>query len=51
LLDSDQKRAKFIRDMVGVNWTDLKNYHLCIDSSVIDFNLCVELIARVVKDL
>jgi cytidylate kinase len=51
LYDSDQKRAKFIRDMVGVNWTDLKNYHLCIDSSVIDFNLSVDLIARVVKDL
>jgi cytidylate kinase len=51
LHDSDQKRAKFIHDMVGVNWTDLKNYHLCIDSSVIDFNLSVDLIERVVKDL
>jgi cytidylate kinase len=51
LLDSDQKRAKFIRDMVGVNWTDLNNYHLCIDSSIIDFNLCVDLIASVVKDI
>jgi CMP/dCMP kinase len=51
LHDSDQKRGKFILDMVGVNWTDLKNYHLCIDSSVIDFNLSVDLIARVVKEL
>jgi cytidylate kinase len=47
--DSDQKRTRFIRDMVGVNWTDAKNYHLCIDSSVIDFDLSVELIIKVVK--
>jgi len=51
LHESDRKRAKFIRDIVGINWTDLKNYHLCIDSSVIDFNLSVDLIAGVVKDL
>jgi cytidylate kinase len=51
LHDSDQKRAKFIQDMVGVNWTDLQNYHLCIDSSIIDFNLSVDLIARVVREL
>jgi cytidylate kinase len=49
--DSDQRRARFMRDMVGVNWTDAKNYHLCIDSSVIDFDLSVELIMKVVNKL
>jgi CMP/dCMP kinase len=49
--DSDQKRAKFIRDMIGVNWTDARNYNLCIDSSVIDFELSVELITRLVNGL
>jgi len=31
--ESDQRRAKFIMDMVGTEWTDARNYHLCIDSS------------------
>jgi CMP/dCMP kinase len=51
LIDSDKKRTRFHSDIVGVNWTDLKNYHLCIDSSVIDFNLSVDMIIRVVNEL
>jgi CMP/dCMP kinase len=49
--DSDQKRTRFIRNMVGVEWTDARNYHLCIDSSVIDFPLSVELIIRLIKEI
>ena len=33
--ESDRKRAKFIRDMVGTDWTDARNYNLCIDTSVV----------------
>ena len=43
--ESDRRRARFIRDMVGVEWTDAKNYHLCIDSSVAGFPRSVEMIA------
>jgi uncharacterized protein len=51
LEDSDRKKAKFVRDMVHVNWTDSRNFHLCIDSSVIDFNSSVDLILRFVNKL
>lgn len=43
--ECDRRRARFIRDMVGVEWTDAKNYDLCIDSSVAGFPRCVEMIA------
>ena len=46
--ESDRTRARFIRDMVGVEWTDAKNYHLCIDSSVAGFPRSVEMIAGMV---
>ena len=46
--ESDRRRARFIRDMVGVEWTDAKNYHLCIDSSVAGFPRSVEMIAGMV---
>jgi cytidylate kinase len=46
--ESDRRRARFIPDMVGVEWTDAKNYHLCIDSSVAGFPRSVEMIAGLV---
>lgn len=42
--ECDLRRSRFIRDMVGVEWTDARNYHLCIDSSVAGFPRCVEMI-------
>jgi cytidylate kinase len=47
--ESDQSRAKFIRDMVGVNWTDSLNYHVSIDSSRVSFEASVEMIMKLVK--
>jgi hypothetical protein len=32
--ESDRTRAKFIRDMVGTEWSDARNYHLSVDSSI-----------------
>lgn len=49
--ESDRKRARFIKDMVGVDWTDAKNYHLCIDMSAFGFSESVEMIVRLVKGL
>ncbi|HET6461271.1 MAG TPA: cytidylate kinase-like family protein, partial [Syntrophales bacterium] len=46
--ESDRRRAKFIQDMVGIHWTDARNYHLCIDSSAVDFHMSVEMIIRMV---
>jgi len=32
--ESDRTRTKFIRDMIGTEWTDARNYHLSVDSSI-----------------
>jgi cytidylate kinase len=47
--ESDQARAKFVRDMAGVNWLDTRNYHLSVDSSVVDFETIIEWIIKLVK--
>jgi cytidylate kinase len=46
--ESDHRRTKFVRDMVGVDWTDARNYHLCIDSSVVGFSTSGEMIIKLV---
>jgi len=47
--ESDRERAKFIRKMEGIDWTDARNFHLSLDSSVIGISACVEMIAKLVK--
>jgi CMP/dCMP kinase len=46
---SDQRKARFIRDMVGVNWTDSLNYQLCIDSSRVSFEAGAEMIMKLIE--
>ena len=31
--ESDDQRNKFFRKMMGLEWTDARNYHLCMDTS------------------
>jgi cytidylate kinase len=47
--ESDHERTKFIRDMTGTDWYDARNYHLCIDSSVVGFSDCVKMITQLVS--
>jgi cytidylate kinase len=47
--ESDQRRARFIREMIGVEWTDAENYDLSIDSSTIGFPAGIEMITNLVK--
>jgi len=47
--ESDHTRAKFIKDMAGVDWTDARNYHLCIDSSLFDFPTIIEMIVKLAE--
>ena len=47
--ESDQERTKFIRNMTGTDWCDARNYHLCIDSSVVGFPACVKMITQLVS--
>jgi len=49
--DSDQNRIKYIRDMVGFDWTDLRNFHLCIDSSFIGFHESAKMIGILAKKI
>ena len=44
--ESDRRRSKFVRDMVGVDWTDARNYHLCIDSSCVGFAASADMIIK-----
>jgi cytidylate kinase len=48
--ESDKRRAKFIKDMTGVEWTDARNYHLSMDSSIHNSSKSVSLIVRVAGD-
>ena len=47
--ESDRTRAKFIRDMLGIDWMDARNFHLCLDSSVIGLAAGAEMITNLVK--
>jgi cytidylate kinase len=47
--ESDRRRAKFIRDMVGTEWTDARNYHLCIDSSIVSLSESVQIVIAFAK--
>ena len=47
--ESDHERTKFIRDMVSTDWCDARNYHLCIDSSIVGFPNCVKMITQLVS--
>jgi CMP/dCMP kinase len=47
--ESDQARAKFVRDMAGVEWTDTRNYHFCVDSSAFSFSYITSMIIKMVE--
>jgi Cytidylate kinase len=47
--ESDHIRAKFIRDMAGVDWRDARNYNLCIDSSAVDFPTAIGMIIKLAE--
>lgn len=47
--ESDENRERFVRDMTGADWTDARNYHLCIDTSAAGFPATEEMILRIVE--
>jgi cytidylate kinase len=42
--ESDQAKARFIKNMTGRNWTDSLNYSFCLDMSRVSFESSVEVI-------
>jgi cytidylate kinase len=49
VIESDHRRAKFAKNIIGVNWMDSRNFHLCIDSSAVDFRSVLEIIMKFFK--
>jgi cytidylate kinase len=49
VVESDRSRSKFVKDIIGINWMESKNFHLCIDSSSVDFRLVFEIIRKFLK--
>jgi len=47
---ADHARSKFVRDMVGVDWTDARNFHLCIDAGAVGFHTSAEMIIKLVGE-
>jgi cytidylate kinase len=47
--ESDRRRSKFIRGMTGTEWTDARNYHLCIDSRTVGLSESVRMVIGFVK--
>ena len=47
--ESDARRAKFIKDMTGLNWTNSLNYHLCLDMSKVSFEASLKIVMELVK--
>jgi cytidylate kinase len=47
--ESDRRRAKFFKDMTGASWTDARNYHLCIDSSLLGLRKSIQIIVDLTR--
>ncbi len=45
----DKARAEYYKAHTGREWTDARNYHLCLDSSRLGFERCVEEIIAYMK--
>ena len=48
---SDRERERYVRFFSGVDRTDARNYHLSIDTSVVDFAKATEMIASLAAAL
>lgn len=49
--ESDRNRTKYIRDMAGLDWTDSRNFHLCINSSFAGLRETAEMIVILAKKI
>jgi len=47
--ESDRTRTKFIRDMTGTDWTDARNFHLCLDARAISLDEGADMIMKLVR--
>lgn len=47
--DKDARRKVNYKYFTGRNWGETENYHICLDSSVVGHDKCVEIIADIAK--
>lgn len=48
---SDQERRRYIQTFTGLDWFDAHNYHLTIDTGMVEFALAEQLIASLAERL
>jgi cytidylate kinase len=46
---SDQQRARFLQSLLSVPWTSPGSYDLCINTTTMDLDETVEMLARLVE--
>ncbi len=49
IIKTDKRRADYYKYHTGLEWTDARNYDLCLDSSKLGFERCVEEIIAYMK--
>ncbi len=49
LREKDQKRKVYYKNYTGRSWGQIQNYDLCLNSSVLGLDTCVDLILRAAK--
>lgn len=40
----DKERSEYYRHYTGRDWTDARNYNLCLDTSSMSYGKCVEIV-------
>ena len=46
---TDKERSEYYRHYTGRDWTNAKNYNLCLDTSNMDYTKCIEIIKSYLK--
>lgn len=48
--DKDDRRKAYYKHYTGRNWGDVQHYHISLDTSVLGFEQCAEIVANAVKN-
>jgi hypothetical protein len=47
LKKSDKRRSSFFNTHTGLDWNDMQNYDICLDSAKLGIDTCVEMLASI----
>lgn len=51
MIKKDAARHNYYNRFTGRKWGDCRNYHICLDSGLLGYDKCVEIIADIAEDL